>query len=56
LKEVLISKFTKLKGKGAEDVIRQMVDEFFAKAPKINGKTVIELENRIRNEVKFSKG
>lgn len=53
---MLISKFAKIKSKGAEELIRQIVEDFFVKAPKINGKTVIELENKIKNEVKFSKG
>jgi hypothetical protein len=33
-----------------------MVEEYFEKVPKINGKTVIELENRIKTDVKVSKG
>lgn len=56
LKEILVGKFTKIKGKGAEDLIRQMIEEFFKNTQKINGKTIIELENKIKNEVKVCKG
>lgn len=33
-----------------------MVEDFFAKIQKVNGKTIIELENRINSEVTVSKG
>jgi len=33
-----------------------MVEDYFNNVPKINGKTIIELENRIKNEIKISKG
>ena len=56
LKEILIAKFTKLKGKGSEEIIRKLVENYFNSAPKVNGKTIIELENKIKNEVKFSRG
>ena len=45
-----------MKGRAAEDTIRNIVEEFFTKSEKINGKTVLELENKIKNEVKMSKG
>ena len=56
LKEILIGKFTKIKGKGSEEVIRKIVENFFKNSPKINGKTIIELENKIKNGVQISKG
>ena len=56
LKEILIAKFTKLKGKGSEEIIRKLVENYFNSALKVNGKTIIELENKIKNEVKFSRG
>jgi hypothetical protein len=33
-----------------------MVEDYFNSASKINGKTIIELENKIKTEIKCVKG
>lgn len=52
---VLLSKFVKIKGESNEAQIRNIISDFIKPNNKINGKTVLALEQRIMKEVVVKK-